>query len=932
MTSPPPAPAYGPDGADGRLCVIVPAHNAGDTLGECLDAIARSKPVPDEIIIADDGSTDGAPQRLAAGRPGVRVIRTAERPAGPAAARNAAVAATSAGILVFTDADVRVHPDAIARLAAPVRDEPGVAAAFGSYDDRPPPHTIASVYANLRHHHVHQRAPAEAVTFWSGLGAVRRASFLAAGGYDRAFARPSIEDVELGLRLRRAGGRIRLVREAQGTHLKRWTVRSLWRTDLRARAVPWARLSVTHPELRSALNAGTAEKLAVLCLVGALGLAALAVPAARAAGWPAVAGSIVALIAGWAIINAGLLRLLLLRGGPRALLGGAALHAVYYLTSAAVFVAVSARERIRQGVAAPRAGRAARLMWAALILMVLAAAGSLAALAVADTTSLLRRLTALEPHRATPRFSADELRAMQTRAAIMAGVLMLPAGGLVITGPRRLARGLCGAAETAINALCMPLAHAAVIAAVTAGSAAIAGINLGQQMRLDEAASYAMYARASPMAALATYDTPNNHVLHSALMWCSVRILGSDEWAVRLPAYLISLTLPLLTYTACRAVLTPAIGLLAAPLVCLTPAGVDLATNARGYPMILAAMLALLALLPALRMRRPGAAPAAVAVGAVGLYAVPVMAFPLGVFYIACLALGPAPGRSRAAHTLRACVMGLASCAAVGLLYSPVWILGAGQDPTRTLARVIEPSAGESVLRWRELSYNLTAAWEQWTWPAGTPMRITLLVIAVGGLVAWIVRGGASRALAAGVLVGTPAVYLAAGLAPPPWWAMVWFMPLAAMMLATPAAAALSRLPRPHAPAAAIAAAAAGLTLASGYPEGWPHWVGYRDAPAVARHLASPETDGAVIATRAQWYRSVIYELAVRAIPRDVDELSAIDPAPGQRLLHIRDATGDRDPELDALAPELASRLRLTGSTPIGGSLIDSYIVDETTP
>ena len=61
------------------------------------------------------------------------------------------------------------------------------------------------------------------------------------GGFDeRRFVHPSIEDVELGARLVAAGGKIRLVPEAQGKHCKDWTLLQVWRTDILRRAYPWS--------------------------------------------------------------------------------------------------------------------------------------------------------------------------------------------------------------------------------------------------------------------------------------------------------------------------------------------------------------------------------------------------------------------------------------------------------------------------------------------------------------------------------------------------------------------------------------------------------------------------------------------------------------------------------------------------------------------
>ena len=67
---------------------------------------------------------------------------------------------------------------------------------------------FVSQYKNLFHHFVHQDASGTATSFWAGCGAIRRDIFLRLGGFNTAYKRPSIEDIELGYRLTRAGHRI----------------------------------------------------------------------------------------------------------------------------------------------------------------------------------------------------------------------------------------------------------------------------------------------------------------------------------------------------------------------------------------------------------------------------------------------------------------------------------------------------------------------------------------------------------------------------------------------------------------------------------------------------------------------------------------------------------------------------------------------------
>jgi len=338
-----------------RLSVIVPVHNGGEGLRRCLQGLAASTHPPDEVIAVDDGSTDASAADAAA--LGARVLTTGTGPRGPAFARNRGAEAASGDGLVFIDADVVVHADTLARMEAVFLGEPDVAALFGSYDDDPPERSAASLYKNLLHHYVHQHGEREAGTFWAGCGAIRRPVFLATGGFDEGYTRPSIEDIELGVRLRQAGHRIRLCPEIQATHLKRWTPSSLWRTDIFARAIPWTRLILRQGRLFSDLNLDWRSRLSALT-VWALLACALLVPVlalvgpARMAAWPALGGLLSA--AGTAALNADLYAFFLRRGGVRFALVAAALHAGYLLYSSLVFASLLVSQRLRGSVRRPR--------------------------------------------------------------------------------------------------------------------------------------------------------------------------------------------------------------------------------------------------------------------------------------------------------------------------------------------------------------------------------------------------------------------------------------------------------------------------------------------------------------------------------------------------------------------------------------------------
>jgi len=241
------------------ISVIVPVYNGGAQLDRCLEALLRSDFQPLEIILVDDASTDGTASKWQA--QGVQVLRLSAR-SGPAAARNRGVGRAQGNIFLFVDADVVVRRDTLAEVATFFRNQPDAHAVFGSYDDEPDAKSFISQYKNLLHHFTHQQASAQAATFWAGCGAVRREAFAAVGGFDeRRYVRPSIEDVELGYRLRRRGFQITLKRDLQVKHLKRWTIGSLWRSDIFGRALPWSRLIIENGEVLNDLNLRVAERI-----------------------------------------------------------------------------------------------------------------------------------------------------------------------------------------------------------------------------------------------------------------------------------------------------------------------------------------------------------------------------------------------------------------------------------------------------------------------------------------------------------------------------------------------------------------------------------------------------------------------------------------------------------------------------------------------
>jgi hypothetical protein len=146
---------------------------------------------------------------------------------------------------------------------------------IGSYDDTPADPGFISQYKNLFHHYVHHASRTEAWTFWAGCGAIRREIFLAAGGFDESYTRPCVEDIDLGFRLRARGRRIDLDPAIQVTHLKRWTLWSLLRSDLFDRGIPWFRLMLRDRTMPSDLNVTARHRCSVVLVFAVVLLGAV---------------------------------------------------------------------------------------------------------------------------------------------------------------------------------------------------------------------------------------------------------------------------------------------------------------------------------------------------------------------------------------------------------------------------------------------------------------------------------------------------------------------------------------------------------------------------------------------------------------------------------------------------------------------------------
>lgn len=217
------------------VSVVVPVLDAARTLSSCLTALERLDPAPAEIVLVDNGSTDGSLGLLrefggTRGGARARVMQEARR--GAAAARNAGIRAAGTDLIAFTDADCAPDPAWLSHLAAPFADE-AVGAAAGRVEAARAASTLELCGALYTLQTPDRPARHRRWTPWRGGFAtanlaVRRNLLIDLGGFDEGLT-ISGEDHDLCARLYGLGVEIAYVPEARVFHHHRTTVAGMLR-------------------------------------------------------------------------------------------------------------------------------------------------------------------------------------------------------------------------------------------------------------------------------------------------------------------------------------------------------------------------------------------------------------------------------------------------------------------------------------------------------------------------------------------------------------------------------------------------------------------------------------------------------------------------------------------------------------------------------
>jgi GT2 family glycosyltransferase len=225
-----------------RLTAIVVHHHTPDLLAACIESLCAGVRAPDEIIVVDNDVSDAAPSQSWRTSVPVRVLAQAANP-GYAASCNLGAAAGTGDVLVFLNADVAVHPGTLERCMAAI-DDPGVGIVtcrlerpdgtldHASHRGIPTPSASAAYMLGLDRLRPRSRRLGRYRMSWldprtdhdieacSGAFLMIRRSVLAqAGGWDERYWFYG-EDLDLCVRIRDAGYRVRYLGTTSATHVK----------------------------------------------------------------------------------------------------------------------------------------------------------------------------------------------------------------------------------------------------------------------------------------------------------------------------------------------------------------------------------------------------------------------------------------------------------------------------------------------------------------------------------------------------------------------------------------------------------------------------------------------------------------------------------------------------------------------------------------
>jgi glycosyltransferase involved in cell wall biosynthesis len=208
-----------------KVSVAIPCYNQAAFIGGAIQSVLDQSRPADEVLVVDDGSTDDS-AAIIEQYPVILVSHAENR--GLSAARNTALERATGDVLVFIDGDGVADTDLVRVLLTGYEDNPRVAG-VGGQGVEVRIHTVADRWRRAHASQGHGDTAID-VEFLYGLCMSFRTELLRSiGGFDVTL-RTNAEDMDIGLRLTRAGYRLRYLPEARVYHQRTDDLRSLYTT------------------------------------------------------------------------------------------------------------------------------------------------------------------------------------------------------------------------------------------------------------------------------------------------------------------------------------------------------------------------------------------------------------------------------------------------------------------------------------------------------------------------------------------------------------------------------------------------------------------------------------------------------------------------------------------------------------------------------
>jgi len=192
------------------VSVVVPLYNGAAYVADLMQSIAAQDHRPIEVIVVNDGSSDGGELMIEAHAAGLPVRLLHQSNQGQSAARNAGVAVATGDCIAFIDQDDRWYPDHLTKLLEPFRSVPGLGWSYSDVDEIDVEGRLVTIGWVRKFGGRHPKDTlvnllSEDMYILPSASLVLREAFLRCGGFDPRLS--GYEDDDLFLRLFRAGWR-----------------------------------------------------------------------------------------------------------------------------------------------------------------------------------------------------------------------------------------------------------------------------------------------------------------------------------------------------------------------------------------------------------------------------------------------------------------------------------------------------------------------------------------------------------------------------------------------------------------------------------------------------------------------------------------------------------------------------------------------------